>query len=156
MKDAVSAITDIQLPLQVTSPDIEWLVIGGGRQAYASLCLLLRNGQNVSITVIAQELSPEMEVFINEQPQVKVVRKEYDTYDFTDVHFVIAATDNEVLNECIRDEAALQRVLVYTPGVPHLSDFHLVDSLEKASPFQQEQRASWFQRNNEQMWRRLA
>ncbi|WP_082886378.1 TSUP family transporter [Flavisolibacter tropicus] len=156
MKDALSAITVLQLPLRVTSPDIEWLVIGGGRQAYASLCLLLRNGQNISITVIAQELSPEMEAFLNEQPQIKVVRKEYDTYDFNDVHFVIAATDNEVLNECIRDEAALQRVLVYTPGAPHLSDFNFVDNIEKVNPLQLETRTPWFQRNSEQMWRRLA
>jgi uncharacterized membrane protein YfcA len=156
MKDAVSTAIERRVPLHVTSPDLEWLVIGEGRKAYDSLSWLVRNGQSLSITLIASEISPEMETFLNAQKQIKVLQKEYDTNDFTDVHFVIAATNNEVLNECIRNEAALQHVLVYTPGAPHLSDFTLLESSEESSPLQQEPKALWFQRNSEQPWRRLA
>jgi hypothetical protein len=156
MKETVATKTEVSVSLQVTSPNIEWLIIGGGRQAHESLSLLLRNGQLLSVTVLAPTLSDELEKFLSGHKKVYVQRKKYDTYDFSDVHFVIAATDDEVLNECIRNEAALHRVLVYTPEAPHLSDFNLLDAVQKLESPKIESRPLWFQRNSEQMWRRLA
>ena len=156
MKEAVATVTDVQVPLQVTSPDLEWLVIGGGRQAFETLSQLLQNGQQLSVTVVAPVLSKEVEVLLAAHKYVQVVRKEYDTYDFTEAHFVIAATDNEALNECIRNEATLHRVLVYTPDAPHLSDFSLAAQTAKSEYLKKEPRSLWFQPNSEQVWRRLA
>lgn len=156
MKETVSTSTEVSVSLQISSPAIEWLVIGGGQQAYVCLSKLIGNGQELSITLVAPTLSKEVERFIATHDQIKVLSKEYDAENLSGAHFVMAATDDAVLNECISNDAAAHHSLVYVPGAPHLSDFILHAKAPTKESSRREQRPLWFQRNSEQVWRRLA
>jgi uncharacterized membrane protein YfcA len=156
METTFSSNTATRVPLQITSPDVEWVVIGGGLQAFESLSRLVSKGQQLSITVIAPVFSGKVEALLASNEQVRVLRKEYDAYDLSETHFVIAATDDEVLNECIRNEAALHRVLVCTPGAPHSSDFVMEENIAVQDSNKKESAGLWFQRNSEQPWKQLA
>ena len=96
------------LPLFADLKQRPVLVVGGGEVASRKIDLLLRAGADVQI--VAQALHPELQ-HRYEQHQVTWLAEAFEPAQLDNVFLVIAATDDNVLNATVFDEADRRRVL---------------------------------------------
>ncbi|MEP6391028.1 MAG: siroheme synthase CysG [Halioglobus sp.] len=106
------------------------LLVGGGTVGTRKARLLLRAGAN--ITVVAPEISPELEAAIQDHGGIWQVRE----YTETDVHgkkLVIAATPDQATNKLIYQHANALNIPVNVVDNPALCTF-IVPSIVDRSP----------------------
>ncbi|QCR37086.1 siroheme synthase CysG [Nissabacter sp. SGAir0207] len=96
------------LPLFADLKQRPVLVVGGGEVASRKIDLLLRAGAEVRI--VAHSLHPELQTR-HEQQQVIWLATDFVPEQLDDVFFVIAATDDTVLNAEVFEQADRRRVL---------------------------------------------
>ncbi|WP_297598640.1 bifunctional precorrin-2 dehydrogenase/sirohydrochlorin ferrochelatase [uncultured Cetobacterium sp.] len=92
-------------PLFIDLNSRECLVVGGGNIALRKIKTLLEYG--AKIKVVALELLPEIELL-----DVEVERRRFEAMDIQNKFLVVAATDNENLNEMIVDLCDDNNILV--------------------------------------------
>lgn len=97
------------LPLFAELKNRPVLVIGGGEIASRKIDLLLR--ANAIVHIAARELSEEVSALVNDK-KVLWIAKEYQASYIDQVFFVIAATDDSVLNERVYQDAQRKFKLV--------------------------------------------
>lgn len=108
------------LPVHLRLTGQRCLVIGGGEIAQRKCDLLLRAG--ALITLVAPDVLPELaERVIAAGGLVRL--KPYDRNDLSDHRLVIAATDQEALNQQVFDDAEAAGILVNVVDAPALCRF---------------------------------
>ncbi len=83
------------------------LVIGGGTVAYRKIAALLEF--DAQITVIAPKVCQEVKAL---QDRIKLILREYRETDLEDVFFVIAATNDSLLNSTISKACFERNILI--------------------------------------------
>ena len=106
------------------------LLIGGGEVAESKIDLLLKANANVTI------VSPEFTNYIEElfiHKNLKPIRARYKIQHMESEHFafVIAATNDEKLNEEIASDANNKNILVNVVDKPNICDFIFPSILER-------------------------
>ena len=95
------------------------LLIGGGEVAERKLDLLLK--ANAKLTIVSPKFTDYIEELISSNKNITSInddyRKEYMKNTFS---FVIAATNNESLNEDIAKQANIQGILVNVVDKPNI------------------------------------
>lgn len=91
-------------PFYIDISDQNCLVVGGGKIAYRKIKIL--SEFNVRIKIIAPNISRqiyalESEINRNHLKKIIIIDREFEDGDIDDTDFVIAATDNELLNSHI-------------------------------------------------------
>jgi len=144
------------LTLSINPHEIHWVIIGSGTHACKIVRQLLSSGQQPLITVFCSRASEGLHK-LQSSSTVTVVEKEYEATDLAGAQFVVAATGNPYLDQCVKDDAALQHILVYLPDAPELSDF-IIEERAGAKDIADvpKQEGYWFQKNSDQPWRQLA
>ncbi len=97
------------------------LVVGAGTIASRRIKTLLQFGPNV--TVVAMECTPQIERWSNEQ-RVQLFERAFCEADLDGAELVIAATDNDNLNQQIYRECQNRHILVNVSSDQKLCDFH--------------------------------
>ncbi|MDA7841712.1 siroheme synthase CysG [Gammaproteobacteria bacterium] len=106
------------------------LLIGGGEVAERKLDLLLK--ANASVTIVSPEFTSYIEeLFVNKN--INPIKDYYDIKYLTSASFafVIAATNNESLNEQIAKDANDNKILVNVVDKPKICDFIFPSILER-------------------------
>jgi uroporphyrin-III C-methyltransferase / precorrin-2 dehydrogenase / sirohydrochlorin ferrochelatase len=106
------------------------LLIGGGEVAERKLDLLLK--ANASVTIVSPEFTSYIEeLFVNKN--INPIKDYYDIKYLTSASFafVIAATNNESLNEKIAKDANDNKILVNVVDKPKICDFIFPSILER-------------------------
>ena len=106
------------------------LLIGGGEVAERKLDLLLK--ANASVTIVSPEFTPYIEeLFVNKN--LNPIKDYYNIEHLTSSSFafVIAATNNESLNEQIAKDANDNKILVNVVDKPKICDFIFPSILER-------------------------
>ncbi|MBN1918442.1 MAG: bifunctional precorrin-2 dehydrogenase/sirohydrochlorin ferrochelatase [Verrucomicrobia bacterium] len=104
--------------------DVEGLrcvVVGGGNVALRKAHALTVAGAEVS--VVAPEVSREMEALVAASPRVRLVRHEFDPNDLAGAYLAIAATNDATVNETVARVARELGMLVNVVDQPALSGF---------------------------------
>jgi uncharacterized membrane protein YfcA len=83
----------------------EWLVIGGGRQAVANLQWLLEKTNAPSLSVLANQVSPELKNLLQHHPEVTWIGEPYDPSWLLKAEMVIASTGERVQDQRIAVDA---------------------------------------------------
>ena len=120
------------LPVFLKVEDRPCLVVGGGKVAARKVGLLSRAGAR--ITVVAPQICDEIKA-LPDQACVTIVEREFLETDMADVVLVIAATDNETVNQTVSGLANRQRVPVNVVDNPDLCSF-IMPSIIDRSPVQ--------------------
>jgi len=106
------------------------LLIGGGEVAERKLDLLLK--AHAKVTIVSPEFTDYIEELIVNNKNITSIlddyKKEYMKNSFS---FVIAATNNETLNENIAKQANTQGILVNVVDKPNICDFIFPSILER-------------------------
>lgn len=96
------------------------LVVGGGHIAKRKVNLLLKAG--ASVTVIAPEVLPELKAQILASDG-QVVEQAYQSSFLSNQRLVIAATDDQILNQQVFDDCEQQKIAVNVVDAPDLCRF---------------------------------
>ena len=106
------------------------LLVGGGEVAERKLDLLLK--ANAKLTIISPEFTDYIAELINDNQNITAITSDYKKEHMKNSFaFVIAATNDESLNEQIAKQANSQGILVNVVDKPDICDFIFPSILER-------------------------
>jgi uroporphyrin-III C-methyltransferase / precorrin-2 dehydrogenase / sirohydrochlorin ferrochelatase len=120
------------LPIFLKINDRPCLVVGGGKVAARKVALLNRAGAR--ITVITPETCADVKTLV-EQSKVTCIQREFQKEDMEGMALVIAATNNEAVNQEVFKLARQHSIPVNVVDNPDLCSF-IVPSIIDRSPVQ--------------------
>ncbi|MBN2061521.1 MAG: bifunctional precorrin-2 dehydrogenase/sirohydrochlorin ferrochelatase [Deltaproteobacteria bacterium] len=91
------------------------LVVGGGKVAQRKVETFLQYG--ASVHVISEELTPRLDRYVKEG-RIKLVGNEFTEESMTGAVFIVAATDNQILNSRIGNSAKKAGIMVNVVDQP--------------------------------------
>ena len=117
-------------PLSLNISNRRCLVIGGGAVAFRKVNMLLEFG--AAVEVISDRFCPELEQ-LEEKGMVSLVRREYTHGDLKGAVLAVAATDSNIINKKISDEARDIGILINVVDDPQKSDFIVPSYLRRGN-----------------------
>lgn len=106
------------------------LVVGGGNIAERKVSILLKF--DATVRVVSPRISKRL-ALLADRGNIHVSVKEYDTNDLNGVALAFAATDIEVINQRVRNDAKALNIPVNVVDNPALCDF-IVPAIVKKDP----------------------
>ena len=107
------------------------LLIGAGNVGLEKLTAMLNNSPQTRVTIVAENVAPEVRLYVQEYSQVLILNKSFEEADLDGKDLVVVATDQPVLNEAIRNLARDRRLLINVADKPELCDFYLGSIVKK-------------------------
>jgi siroheme synthase-like protein len=120
-------------PVFLKLQELRTVLIGAGAVGHEKLSAMLNNSPQATITVIAEEVSPEVTELARAYPRVQINQKTYEVSDLTSASIVIAATNRAHVNAQIRQDAMKLNVLINVADKPELCDFYLGSIVQKGN-----------------------
>ncbi|WP_407510465.1 TSUP family transporter [Elizabethkingia anophelis] len=118
-------------PIFVKLETLSLLIIGGGKIALEKLDSVLNNAPQTSVKLVAKEIIPEVKALQEEYKNLVLEQRAYTYADFDAADLVIAAVNDLVVAEQIRNDAHVKGVLVNIADKPELCDFYLGSIVRK-------------------------
>ncbi|MCL1665412.1 ABC transporter permease [Elizabethkingia ursingii] len=118
-------------PIFVKLESLSLLVIGGGKIALEKLNSVLVNAPKTPVKLVAKEIIPEVWALQQEYKNLVLEQRAYTYADFDTADLVIAAVNDPVVAEQIRNDAHVKGVLVNIADKPELCDFYLGSIVRK-------------------------
>lgn len=118
-------------PVFIKLNSLRTLLIGGGNVGLEKLTAILNNSRNADVTLVAENINPEIEKLALDFSSLKIKQKSFEADDLNDADIVFAATNNNSLNELIRTEAHKKGLLINVADKPELCDFYLGSIVKK-------------------------
>ena len=118
-------------PIFVKLESLSLLVIGGGKIALEKLNSVLVNAPKTPVKLVAKEIIPEVRALQQEYKNLILEQRAYTYADFDTADLVIAAVNDLVVAEQIRNDAHVKGVLVNIADKPELCDFYLGSIVRK-------------------------
>jgi precorrin-2 dehydrogenase / sirohydrochlorin ferrochelatase len=101
------------------------VIVGGGKVAYRKVCSL--NDAGADVVVVSPEICPEMA----DVEGITLINTNYDEKYLEGVLLVIAATDNEAVNEKVALDAGKRNLIVNVVDRPELCSFIVPSSINR-------------------------
>lgn len=118
-------------PVFLKLNQLHTVIIGAGPVGLEKLTAVLNQSEAARVTIIAEEIIEEITALAAKLPQLTLVQKSYSAADLEQADIVIAATNNNVLNEEIKHDAHALKLLVNVADKPDLCDFYLGSIVKK-------------------------
>ncbi len=118
-------------PVFLKLNQLHTVIIGAGPIGYEKLTSVLKQSEQARIIVIAEEITAEVAALAAQRPQITLLQKSYEPADLIPADIVIAATNNNLLNEEIKNDAHALKLLVNVADKPALCDFYLGSIVKK-------------------------
>ncbi len=100
------------------------LVVGGGQVGHEKLHFLFKSSPNANVEVVAKWFLPETEELAKKHG-AKLTKGRYKRKYLKKRHFVIAATNDEILNKRVYIDAKKRFLLANIADTPELCDFYM-------------------------------
>ena len=114
-------------PVCLSTKGKRCLIVGGGEVAARKADALVEAGAEVIV------VAPDLRDTLSERADITVLQKPWDERDLDDAFLVIAATDDQALNERIAGSARRRRVLCNVVDDARLSDFIVPASVRRGA-----------------------
>ncbi len=108
-------------PLFLDLEDAPVLIVGGGETALQKLRLIVKT--EAVITVIAPEFHKEIQTLSQKYSRISLIARAFEMSDILDQRLVYAASDDERVDDLVRDSAREAGVLLNRVDVPQDCDF---------------------------------
>ncbi|MET1054397.1 MAG: TSUP family transporter [Pedobacter sp.] len=118
-------------PVFLKLNQLHTVIIGAGPVGLEKLSAVLAQSGHARITIIAEVVCSEVAELAARLPQISLFNKSYAAADLAHGDLVIAATNNNVLNEEIKRDAHALKLLVNVADKPELCDFYLGSVVKK-------------------------
>jgi siroheme synthase-like protein len=118
-------------PVFLKLNELHTVLVGAGNVGLEKLISILHNSPAARVTVIARVIIPEIHNLSNTFSGIKIIQKSFSEEDLDDADVVIAATDDNKLNQYIREAAHQRKLLINVADKPELCDFYLGSIVQK-------------------------
>ncbi len=118
-------------PVFLKTETARFLIVGGGNVGLEKTETLLKQNSNVSIKLVASEIFPALKRVLALHPHITFHERPFDETDLNETDFVIAATNDKVVNAEIKRKANQLKLLVNAADQPDLCDFYLGSIVKK-------------------------
>jgi siroheme synthase-like protein len=118
-------------PVFIKLNTIQTLLVGAGPVGLEKLTAILGNSPEANVTVIGLEILPELKQLAAQHERVTILKRAFEVTDLDGIDLVVAATNNEELNQQIRLEADKRNLLVNFADKPELCNFYLGSIVKK-------------------------
>lgn len=118
-------------PVFIKLETIHTLLIGGGPIGLEKLTAILDNSPNARVTVVGLVISAELTDLAGLFERVIVVQKAFEPSDLDGIDLVVAATNNAILNEEVKQLAQSRNLLANFADKPELCNFYLGSVVRK-------------------------
>jgi siroheme synthase-like protein len=118
-------------PVFLKLNNLHTVLIGAGNVGLEKLTALLGNSPKARVTIIAKEFVPGVHALAGKYEGVSITQKAFVDTDLDNAEIVIAATNDNELNEYIRSSAHERKLLVNIADKPDLCDFYLGSIIQK-------------------------
>jgi siroheme synthase-like protein len=118
-------------PVFIKLNQLRTLLIGGGNIGFEKLTAITNNSQQADVTVVAEQINPEIQGLLKSHPNLKIQQKSYESNDLKNIDIVFVATNNPILNDKIKADANRKGLLVNVADKPELCDFYLGSIVQK-------------------------
>lgn len=120
-------------PVFLKLEELNVLLVGAGYVGCEKLNALLANSPNVQVKVVAIAVSNDFRDMASAFANITIVEKAFEAPDLQGAHIVIAATNDNALNQLIRQSAHASNLLVNVADKPELCDFYLSSIVKKGN-----------------------
>ena len=118
-------------PVFLKLNQLHTVIIGAGPVGLEKLTAVLNQSTQAEISIVAEHICEEIMVIAERLPQITLLNKSYQAEDLLLADIVIAATNNNTLNEEIKRDAHALKLLVNVADKPDLCDFYLGSIVKK-------------------------
>lgn len=118
-------------PIFLKLENFRVLIIGGGVIGLEKINAVLNNSPLTDVTLVAENILPELINFAAKFPNTKVIKKKFETTDLENKDFIISAVNDKVLSKEITLLAKERRILINVADTPDLCDFYLSSIVKK-------------------------
>jgi len=118
-------------PVFIKLNELHTVLIGAGNIGLEKLTAIVNNSPLATVTIIARTFLPEVHALAAQFNGVKVIQKAFEDTDLDNANLVIAATNDNALNEYIVKAAHERNLLVNIADKPALCDFYLGSIVQK-------------------------
>jgi siroheme synthase-like protein len=118
-------------PIFLKLNQLHTVLIGAGFIGLEKLTAIIGNSQLAKVTVIARTFLPEIKLLALENEGINLIEKSFEPADIDHAQLVIAATNDNELNETIVQAAHKRNLLVNIADKPALCDFYLGSIVQK-------------------------
>jgi len=118
-------------PVFLKLNNLHTVLIGAGNVGLEKLTALLGNSPKAKVTIIAKEFVPGVHALAGGYEGINVIQKTFVDTDLDNADIVVAATNDNELNEYIRSSAHERKLLVNIADKPDLCDFYLGSIVQK-------------------------
>ncbi len=118
-------------PVFLKLNQLHTVLIGAGNIGLEKLTAIVNNSPLSTVTVIARTFLPEVHLLASEYKGINIVNKSFEEADLDNTNLVIAATNDNELNELIVQAAHKRNLLVNIADKPALCDFYLGSIVQK-------------------------
>jgi siroheme synthase-like protein len=118
-------------PVFIKLDTIHTLLIGAGPIGLEKLTAILDNSPEARVTVVGLEISSELEEKAALYDRVQVFQKAFEPSDLDGIDLVVAATNNSLLNEEVKQLAQSRNLLANFADKPELCNFYLGSVVKK-------------------------
>jgi len=118
-------------PVFLKLNQLHTVLIGAGNVGLEKLTAILHNSAHAAVTIVAENILPEVKQLAAQHTQVAVLQKSFVADDLDTADVVVAATGNHELNLLIRKAARQRKLLVNVADKPDLCDFYLGSIVKK-------------------------
>lgn len=120
-------------PVFLKTETARFLIVGGGNIGLEKTETLLKQNPDVNITVVATQIYPVLKEVFKKFPHINYFERPFEEEDLDATDFVIAATNDKVVNAEIKYLANARKILVNAADQPALCDFYLGSIVQKGS-----------------------
>ena len=118
-------------PVFLKLNELHTVLVGAGNVGLEKLTAVLQNSPEAKVTVIALAILPQVHILSSEYKGVKILQKSFADTDLNDADVIIAATNDNKLNNFIRQSAHDRKLLINVADKPELCDFYLGSIVQK-------------------------
>lgn len=120
-------------PVFLKLENLHVLVVGAGAVGTEKTKAILSNSPQVTMTIVAPEISKELQTYIQSYTKVTYIQAAYDVSFLEGKDIVIAATCIQALNKQVYLDAKQRKVLINVADTPALCDFYLSSVVQKGN-----------------------
>src|SRR3569833_253636 len=118
-------------PIFLKLNQLHTVLIGAGTIGLEKLTAIVNNSPLSTVNIIARSVLPEIHLIVAEYKGINIAIKSFEEADLNNANLVIAATNDNELNEAIVQAAHKRNLLVNIADKPALCDFYLGSIVQK-------------------------
>lgn len=125
--------SNLLFPVFLKLEELKVLLVGGGKVGLEKLSAILANSPATAVTVVAVDISDEVEKLAKQHPNVVLYERPFTVTDLDNKDVAVIAVNDKEVSQIIRTAAKEKKILVNVADTPEQCDFYLSSVVQKGN-----------------------